>query len=94
MPNEIKDVAETHLFQQYFSYIEPMCYSDLLLNLIKSIRARWNSTNSTISSKSGNVITVGHHSSNYNENDASNEYNSLSSNISASRQPINIQFRR
>jgi hypothetical protein len=40
VPNEIKDV-EIHLLQQYCSYQEPINYTDLLINIIKSIRNKW-----------------------------------------------------
>ena len=40
IPNEIKDI-ELHLLQQYCSFIQPTSTSDLLLNIIKSIRNKW-----------------------------------------------------
>jgi hypothetical protein len=52
VPNEIKEVNEAALFQQYFNYTEQIPYTDLLIGLIKSIRSRWNSTNSSMSSNS------------------------------------------
>ncbi|RNA44857.1 rho GTPase-activating 21-like isoform X1 [Brachionus plicatilis] len=78
IPMEIKDSAEQHLSQQYCSYIEPIAYSDLLINIIKLLRSRWNSTNSTMNTPSNT-----HHS-----NDSG-----YYSNLNANRQPINIQFK-
>ena len=105
VPNEIKESVEAHLFQQFCSYIEPTCYTDLLLNIMKAIRARWNSTNSSMNSTNSNTIMS--KAGNYNANNSSgNEQDypmqtSSSSNSRLSqqngvpqRQTINIQFRR
>lgn len=101
VPNEIKEIVESNLFHQFYSYTEPVPYTDLLLNVMNSIRARWNSTNSSLNSN---------HSSkniNNNNNNNANNYNSSSGNeldypVSSARsaggqqqrQPINIQIRR
>ena len=102
VPNEIKEIVESNLFHQFYSYTEPVPYTDLLLNVMNSIRARWNSTNSSLNSNhsSKNI-------NNNNNNNNANNYNSSSGNeldypVSSARsaggqqqrQPINIQIRR
>ncbi|CAF0861331.1 unnamed protein product, partial [Brachionus calyciflorus] len=78
IPNEIKDSAEQHLSQQFCSYIEPISYSDLLINIMKLLKSKWNSTNSTL-----NTPPISQ-----NSNDSG-----YYSNSNTSRQPINIQFK-
>lgn len=87
VPDQVKDYVEQQLFQQYCSYIEPMCYSDLLLNIMKSIRQRWYSTNSSMTSTISGQVTT----SNYKNlsNSSSNEHD-----FSSAGKPANIQFRR
>ena len=90
VPDQIKDLVEAQLFQQYCSYIEPMCYTELLLNIMKSIRSRWYSTNSSINSSISNTVTAAYSNKNMNlSNSSSNEHD-----FNNSRQSSNIQFRR
>ncbi len=91
VPDQIKDLVEAQLFQQYCSYIEPICYSDLLLNIMKSIRSRWYSTNSSMTSNTSNTVTAAYNNKNTNlSNSSSNEHDFNSGRQSNS----NIQFRR
>ena len=108
VPNEVKDLAEAHLLQQYCSYIEPTSYTDLLANIMKSIRARWNLSNNNMNNTTilggGGFISLGMEHGRSGSNTAANssseqEYSSPFNNKNSPssttpRQPINIQFRR
>ncbi len=59
VPEEIKEIVESQLFQQYYTYTEPICYSDLLLNIMKLIRSKWNSTGSSMNSTNSTTMTNG-----------------------------------
>jgi len=85
VPVEVKGVPEAHLFQQYCSYIEPINYTDLLMNIMKSIRARWNYVNN--SNKSTPMHLNEEHESNLSAIDGDYSYNSP-------RHAINIQYKR
>ena len=109
VPNEIKDIVESNLFQHAYAYVEPVCYTDLLHNIMKAIRARWNSTTSSLNSSNSRHVISNNNTNTTNTN--SNNYNSSSGNeldyalngstrsnnnssSGGPRQPINIQFRR
>jgi hypothetical protein len=91
VPNEIKNSAELQLSRHYCSFIEHMSYTELLTSVLNSLRAKWNSTNSSINSTVSNDLRNNVSMPDFktrNENDY--EYNQ--SNVS--RQSINIQFKR
>lgn len=88
-PDEVKDVCESQLFQQFCTYQEPILYSDLLLNIMKSIRSRWNSTITSMNSHTSNTLTDGFANSHTSNSSHEIDY---SHNTTVPR-PINIQFR-
>jgi hypothetical protein len=91
VPNEIKNSAELQLSRHYCSFIEHMPYTELLTSILNSLRAKWNSTNSSINSNISNELKNNNSITDFktrNEND----YDYNQSNIS--RQSINIEYRR
>ena len=96
VPNEVKDVVESNLFPHGYAYVEPAAYSDLLLSIMKAIRARWNSTNSSVNSNRSRNLMNGSSANNYNSSSGNElDYSARAGGANAAqRQPINIQFRR
>jgi hypothetical protein len=91
VPNEIKNSAELQLSRHYSSFIEHMSYTELLTSVLNSLRAKWNSTNSSINSNISNDVRNNLSMTDFKtKNESDYEYNQ--SNIS--KQSINIQFRR
>lgn len=68
VPEEVKEPVESALFQAYCVYQEPTTYSELLVNTIKSLRTRWNSTISSMNSHTSNTVTDNATNSNANNN--------------------------
>jgi hypothetical protein len=94
VPGELKDSVEKHLFQQYCSYIEPIGYTDLLLNIMRMTRARWYATSSsTASGNPGYPLHAGK-----SQQQLMDEYDMIRQNRGSpsdqSQQSLNIQFRR
>jgi hypothetical protein len=103
IPGEVKEPVEEHLFATYCSYIEQVNYADLLLNIMKLIRTRWNLTNSSMISSTASSSIMRDNSdqphSNFHITSASQQdllpsHQQQQSSSGAQRQPINIQFRR
>ncbi len=93
VPEEIKNICETQLFQQFCTYQEPTSYSDLLLTMMRAIRSRWNSTISSMNSHSSNTMTdnYGHPVNGVHSGGSDLEYSAANATVP---RPINIQFRR
>ncbi len=97
VPDEVKDICEAQLFQQFCKYQEPTSYSDLLLTMMRAIRSRWNATTRNINNHNSSTMNDGYSHlltgtvNALQSGGSDHEYSTANTSVP---RPINIQFRR